>query len=454
MRSVLAQTYGDWELILIDDGSTDGVQKQLREYDRHPQVRCFRQDNQGLPKALSNGFDLARGEFWTWTSADNIMQPRMLERLAAKLQAEPDLGMVYADYYAIDDRGALLRGDFAWRSHNRPRPDSGEIRLPRNADKLNTVQDNFIGPCFLYRGWVGRLLGDYAPQTGIEDYDYWMRLNAFFPLRHLGADELLYRYRVHDNTISGRAREHRILSKARGLMRHEKERAVSFRSKANIAADASARAWLAAGRLPRPRPKWVSIPDTPQGWANLPPNLDLLALDSRHAAVLLENFDDSLSSFPRPLRHSREYPQGHTSGNPDRESSPDTPLALLFTGDAEVCPRLLQLLRRDGCIALTDNPHTAERIRRVAACPALDSASAQAPAATLAFARNHRLFRERWSAEQLSRRPPQRLAGPISPPPPPPPTIRRRRDSEALRSLIPSAIGGAEGDRLPPAKTT
>ena len=370
VAGVLAQTYKDWELILVDDGSTDGVQPLLDEYSRHPQVRCFSQSNQGLPKALSNGFELARGEFWTWTSADNIMLPRMLERLVAKLQTEPALGMVYADYYAIDDRGELLRSP-AWRPQNRPNPGSGEIRLPRSAKALNTVLDNFIGPCFMYRGWLGRLLGDYAPQTGIEDYDYWMRINAFFPAGHLGDDELLYRYRVHDNTISARAAEHRILQKAHQLLRREKKRGAYFRSKALIAADRSARKRLSRGRMPRV--KWLEI-DHP----NL---LDLLALDSREAAARA----DELGAFLNER---------------------DTPLALLFAGNAAVCPRLLRLLRRDGCIALTDNPRAAARIRMSADCPVLDLKAAQAPAAALAFARNRRAFRETWDAGQLARRAP------------------------------------------------
>ena len=398
VEGVLAQTYRDWELILVDDGSIDGVHQLLDEYSRHPQVRCFSQDNQGLPKALSNGFDFAAGEFWTWTSADNIMAPRMLERLVAKLKAEPDLGMVYADYYAIDDRGELLRGDFSWRSQNRPQPSSAEIRLPRSADGLNTVQDNFIGPCFLYRGWIGRLLGDYAPQTGIEDYDYWMRMNAFFPLRHLGTDELLYRYRVHDNTISARSRQHRILKKVRDLMRYEKERAVYFRSKIRLAADPAGRAWLSlgagmggsmgrlqgglmkrtAGRLMNDL-KYTAIPmpESPDGLAGLPKDLDLLLMESCRAARLA----DELNAL-------------------------DTPLGLLFSDSDDISPRVSRLLQRNGCIALTADRHIADRIHRIANCPLLDIAATQSPAALLAFAKNHRHFHHTWPPTQLSRQTP------------------------------------------------
>jgi glycosyltransferase involved in cell wall biosynthesis len=77
IESVLRQTYPHFELIINNDGSTDGVNAVLREYAGHPRVRILTQPNQKLPKALSNAFEFARGEFRTWTSADNLMAPRI-----------------------------------------------------------------------------------------------------------------------------------------------------------------------------------------------------------------------------------------------------------------------------------------------------------------------------------------------------------------------------------------
>ena len=70
--SVLAQTYAPFELIVLDDGSTDDVDAVFAEYSDDPRVRLLRQPNQKLPKALSNAFRFARGEFRTWTSAASI----------------------------------------------------------------------------------------------------------------------------------------------------------------------------------------------------------------------------------------------------------------------------------------------------------------------------------------------------------------------------------------------
>ena len=105
IESVIAQTYRNWELIIVNDGSTDGLEEAVKPYLSDKRIRCLTQKNQRLPKALSNGFDFASGELITWTSADNNMRPAMLARLASFLNNHPDVDMVYADYMVIDDRG-------------------------------------------------------------------------------------------------------------------------------------------------------------------------------------------------------------------------------------------------------------------------------------------------------------------------------------------------------------
>ena len=199
--TVLSQTYPHLELIVVNDGSTDEVESVLARYAGCPRVRVLTQTNQKLPAALSNGFRFAQGEFWTWTSADNRMHPEQLSVQVAFLRAHPETAMVYADYRVIDDHGnPLIDPDF--RPRNRITPRSPMIHLPRSTRELNVVSDNFIGPCFLYRGWVGRLMGEYDPAMGVEDYDYWMRINSAFHIDHLGHYDVLYEYRVHENSLS------------------------------------------------------------------------------------------------------------------------------------------------------------------------------------------------------------------------------------------------------------
>ncbi len=242
VESVLGQTYRNLELIIVNDGSTDGVEKVLADYVGDPRVRVLTQANQTLPAALSNGFEFARGEFWTWTSADNLMGPDQLRRQVAFLRAHEDVAMVYADYTAMDARGRPLR-DASFRPHNRRAPDDPEIHLP-DAGAFGQNADNFLGPCFLYRSWAGRLLGEYDPVQGIEDFDYWLRLSLVGRIAHLDTDEPLYQYRVHQNSLSGRAEELRIAEHARDLMGRHRARAEFAAKPWTIYADAATLAWL------------------------------------------------------------------------------------------------------------------------------------------------------------------------------------------------------------------
>jgi glycosyltransferase involved in cell wall biosynthesis len=223
IESVLAQTHANLELIVVDDGSSDGIDAVFERFANEPRVRMLRQANQKLPKALSNGFTFASGEYRSWTSADNEMEPEQLAVLLECLEQDRGVGMVFSDYIVIGEDGEALRGS-TFRPQNRRSPDSAEVRLPRDCAALNVVQDNFVGPSFLYRGAAGRCAGDYAPKLGVEDYDYWMRVGAEFGIRHLGSDQLLYRYRWHDNSLNARARELRLFEIGEELMAHEAER--------------------------------------------------------------------------------------------------------------------------------------------------------------------------------------------------------------------------------------
>ena len=223
INSILAQTYRNWELIIINDGSTDGLYEKVKPYLSDPRIHYFEQENQRLPVALNNGFSFASGELLTWTSADNNMRPAMLARLAEFLNFHPDIDMVYADYMAIDDKGNPFTAEW-FRPHNKYVVTSPYLHLPRTTNMLNMIQDNFIGASFMYRRSTMQLIGEYDNTLGIEDYDYWMRINSMLKISHLGTNEILYDYRVHDNTLNARSSELKIVDKALNLMKYETSR--------------------------------------------------------------------------------------------------------------------------------------------------------------------------------------------------------------------------------------
>lgn len=348
--SVLAQTYRPLELIIVDDGSADGAEAVLERYAGRPEVRIFVQSNQRLPRALTQGFAHARGEFWTWISADNMMGPRQIERMVTKLRAEPGLGMTYADYWVIDERGNPL-ADRTWRAINRRDPATGEVHLPHTTERLNLIPENFIGPCFLYRGWIGCVLGEYDPAQGIEDYDYWMRINALFSIRHLGTEELLYWYRVHANTLSARADEHAIPDKVEALMRTEVARAEYFAKPLALRADPEAAAWLAARGIVD------GIGEISQE-ANAAPT----------AMVAIANAADALA-LPT-------------------EAGNAIPLVLIFAPGGASPYDVATLLARPNVLAVVSNARDAARVRALAPVPIVDGEAADLQTAIVAFARD------------------------------------------------------------------
>lgn len=372
--SVLAQTYKDFELIIINDGSTDEIQSILNEYINHPKIKCFTQINQKLPKALSNGFDFAKGEFWTWTSADNIMEPKMLESLVSKLKSDPSIGMVYGDYYAIDDRGDILQ-DLTWREHNRPNLESGEIRLPRTTQLLNHIQDNFIGPCFMYKGWIGKLIGDYDPQLGIEDYDYWMRINSFFKISHIEIDDLLYKYRVHDNTLSAQAVEHKISDKAQVLMNYELKRSKFYNQAFNVLSDSICT-------------KLIKIDID-----RFKINNQIINDENLLGLIDSKQYDLVLLTSESAIHHL----------NALKKITIPIPIAIVIHDHELHYQKLLSLFKTNHCVALVNSAKTAARIRLISKTPILDIKSTQTIFALKAFAKNTIFFKATREAKDLER---------------------------------------------------
>jgi len=226
IESILSQEYGKFELIVVDDGSTDRTPEILERFLSDERVRVIRQENRKLPAALSEGFRHVSGDLYTWTSADNLMKPECLRVLTEFLISRPDVEMVYANQELIDEHGAALCETDFCPGYQVP-PESAHIHWPPDPGELIFVQNNYMGACFLYRAWAGRILGDYQDQCfGFEDYEYWMRMDALFRIAHLGRADSLYRYRLHPDSLSAREKQLRIIERVRSFMdieaaRHE-----------------------------------------------------------------------------------------------------------------------------------------------------------------------------------------------------------------------------------------
>ena len=203
IESVQAQTYSYWELIVVDDGSTDRTPEILASFvEVETRLRVIRQPNRKLPAALSRGVQNAQGEFLTWTSHDNCLYPDFLERMVNCLKRHPSWDFIFANLDIIGETGQpLLESDW-YRGYQSPLG-SQHIHLPKSTSELNTRADNTMGSAHLYRQRVAGLLGDYSPHCyTFEDYDYWMRVNAVLTLRHADFSQPVYAYRFHDRSLT------------------------------------------------------------------------------------------------------------------------------------------------------------------------------------------------------------------------------------------------------------
>ncbi|MDI6791949.1 MAG: glycosyltransferase [bacterium] len=187
VRSVLEQSFKDFELIIVNDGSTDGTDDYLKTL-ADSRIRVIHQTNQRLPAALNTGFRAARGELLTWVSSDNYCAPYFLEALVGALATHPEAGLAYADFFLIDENDHLIRRvsvpDYGYRSLL--------IRNDGNA-------------AFLYRRACMEKIGLYDTELeGAEDWDYWIRMAEHFDFVYV--PEALYYYRLHEKSMQNTMR--------------------------------------------------------------------------------------------------------------------------------------------------------------------------------------------------------------------------------------------------------
>jgi glycosyltransferase involved in cell wall biosynthesis len=108
LQSVLGQSHESWELIVVDDGSTDGTASRVAAYgDRR--IRYVYQPNQGQAAALNRGLTLAQGEYITTLDVDDWFTPHSLALRVEFLEQHPECGAVYGDGYYCNLKGELLR---------------------------------------------------------------------------------------------------------------------------------------------------------------------------------------------------------------------------------------------------------------------------------------------------------------------------------------------------------
>jgi glycosyltransferase involved in cell wall biosynthesis len=201
IASVRAQTFTDWELIVVDDGSTDGTREVVARHEDDARIRCLSQPRAERAAARNRGIAAASGRLIAFLDADDLWLPEKLARQLAALDAQPEAGFCYTPARFVDAAGASL-----------------PLRKPKGTIAGDVFACLMRGNVIILASVVARRaalerVGGFDASLrvyGCEDWDLWLRLAREHPVAVV--DEELTLYRRHAaNTAWGQVLESALL---------------------------------------------------------------------------------------------------------------------------------------------------------------------------------------------------------------------------------------------------
>jgi len=187
LDSAIDQTFDDYEIVVVDDGSTDETPEILKEYTfEYPDlITVVRLDGKGLPTACNAGIEAAAGEYVIRLDADDYFDENILTVEAEYLNSNPNIELVYPDYYTINDDDDVI----------------DHVHLPTVVSEVKLLNRSPLAAGAMYRRTAWEKIGGYNESLDYqEDYDFWIRFINKFDVANVNLP-LMY-YRQHDSNMS------------------------------------------------------------------------------------------------------------------------------------------------------------------------------------------------------------------------------------------------------------
>lgn len=184
LQSVYSQSFSDYEVIIIDDGSTDSPRDYLLKYESRKNTTVVLKEQEGLNVTNNLALRLARGKYIVRVDADDKVAVDMLSLLVEKIEADPEICLVFPDYYLMDESGCVFaeekRHDF---------------------DDVSLYDQPAHGACTLIRVQTLEELNGYSIDFKCQDgYDLWIRMIQRGKVANVSKP--LFYYRQHDKSLT------------------------------------------------------------------------------------------------------------------------------------------------------------------------------------------------------------------------------------------------------------
>lgn len=224
IRSVLGQSYTNWELIIVDDASSDNTETVVGEFN-DIRIRYQKSERIGHPAGVRNkALRLALGDFIAFLDSDDLYYPDTLEKLSRPLLENPNLSAVYGFAFTMDENGDPLPQALKLIPKQNPQPGETPYEMPagysHSWENIATSNISCLLASLMLRRSAREQIGFFNEDLcGPEDYEFYVRmyLNDYEGVRCIS--DYIYKYRIHSNSLTKKP-EHceRVLSSCIRIM--------------------------------------------------------------------------------------------------------------------------------------------------------------------------------------------------------------------------------------------